>query len=156
MEVRHLADGAVLAGWPELPEPAANGAARAIAADLSREGAEWLFDAIPAARTLLVLFDPDALGHSEVEALLLRASATPSHAPSRTIHLPTCYGGEAGPDLEDIASARGIPARDLVRLHASAEQRVAFLGFAPGFAYMRGTPPELSLPRLASPRVRVP
>jgi len=156
MEVRHLADGAVLAGWPELPEPAANGTARAIAADLSREGADWLLDAIPAARTLLVLFDPDALGHSGVEALLLRASATPSHAPSRTIHLPTCYGGDAGPDLEDIASARGIPARDLVRLHASAEHRVAFLGFAPGFAYMRGTPPELSLPRLASPRVRVP
>jgi len=156
MEVRHLADGAVLAGYPDLPEPAANQAARALAAGLSRETPAWLLDAIPAARTLLVLFDPDRLGHSEVEALLLRASATPSPAPSRTIHLPTCYGGDAGPDLEELASAAGLPASDLVRLHASAEHRVAFLGFAPGFPYMRGTPRELSLPRLATPRVRVP
>jgi KipI family sensor histidine kinase inhibitor len=156
MEVRHLADGAVLAGYPDLPEPAANQAARALAAGLSRETPAWLLDAIPAARTLLVLFDPDRLGHSEVEALLVRASATPSPAPSRTIHLPTCYGGDAGPDLEELARAAGLAAIDLVRLHAGAEHRVAFLGFAPGFPYLRGTPRELSLPRLAMPRVRVP
>jgi KipI family sensor histidine kinase inhibitor len=156
MEVRHLADGAVLAGWPDLPEAAANETARALASDLSREGAEWLLDAIPAARTLLVLFDPDRRGHPEVVERLSRASAGSSPAQARTIHLPTCYGGDAGPDLEEIASTARIAATDLARLHASAEHRVTFLGFAPGFAYMRGTPQELSLPRLATPRLRVP
>jgi len=34
--------------------------------------------------------------------------------------------------------------------------RVAFLGFAPGFPYMTGAPRELAVPRLATPRVRVP
>src|SRR5207237_9218674 len=138
MEVRHLADGALLAGYPDLPEAAANRAARALAAGLSREGPAWLLDAIPAARTLLVLFDPDGLGHSGVEERLLRASAVPSPASPRTIHLPTCYGGEAGPDLDELARAAGLAASDLVRLHRSAEHRVAFLGFGPGFAYVRG------------------
>ena len=156
MEVRHLTDGAVLAGFPELPELAANQAARAVADGLSRESPAWLLDAIPAARTLLVLFDPDRLAHVEVEKVLSRASAAPPQAPARTIRLPTCYGGEAGPDLEELAKAAGLGASELVRLHANAEHRVAFLGFAPGFPYMRGTPPELSLPRLATPRVRVP
>src|SRR5712672_3668446 len=101
MEVRHLADGAVLAGYPELPEAAANEAARALSAELFREGRAGLLDAIPAARTLLVLFDPDRLAHSAVEERLLRASCAPSSVEARTIHLPTCYGGEAGPDLEE-------------------------------------------------------
>jgi antagonist of KipI len=156
MEVRHLADGAVLAGYPDLAEPAANQAARALAAGLSREAPAWLFDAIPAARTLLVLFDPDRLGHPAVEERLLRGAAAPSPAEARTVHLPTCYGGEAGPDLEELAKAAGLATSDLVRLHASAEHRVAFLGFAPGFPYMTGAPRELSFPRLATPRVRVP
>jgi KipI family sensor histidine kinase inhibitor len=156
MEVRNLADGAVLAGHPDLPEPAANQAARALAAALARERPAWLFDAIPAARTLLVLFDPDRLAHSAVEEQLLRASGVPSSVQARTVHLPTCYGGEAGPDLEELARSARVATSDLVRLHTSAEHRVAFLGFAPGFAYMRGAPRELSLPRLATPRVRVP
>ena len=33
---------------------------------------------------------------------------------------------------------------------------VAFCGFAPGFAYLRGLPAEWSVPRLAAPRPRVP
>src|SRR4051812_26162235 len=102
MEVRHLADGAVLAGWPDIPEPAANEAARVLSAGLSREGLEGLLDAIPAARTLLVLFDPDRLRHPEVVERLSRASTAAAPAPARTVHLPTGYGGEAGPDLEEI------------------------------------------------------
>ena len=34
--------------------------------------------------------------------------------------------------------------------------RVAFCGFAPGFPYLTGLPAELALPRLATPRPRVP
>src|SRR3954447_17655621 len=127
MEVRHLTDGAVLAGYPELAELAANQAARAVAAGLSRESPAWLLDAIPAARTLLVLFDPDRLAHSEVEKVLSRASTAAPHPPARTIRLPTCYGGEAGPDLEELAKTAGLGASELVHLHASAEHRVAFL-----------------------------
>lgn len=44
----------------------------------------------------------------------------------------------------------------MVRLHAGAHWRVAFLGFQPGFAYLSNAPPELCVPRLRTPRVRVP
>jgi KipI family sensor histidine kinase inhibitor len=41
-------------------------------------------------------------------------------------------------------------------MHAGAEYLVYFLGFAPGFAYLGGLPPELTTPRLTAPRKHVP
>ncbi|MFL5374526.1 MAG: carboxyltransferase domain-containing protein [Myxococcales bacterium] len=151
--MRHLADGAVLAAHPDLPDAAANRLSRALAAALSRDRPPWLLEAIPAARTLLVLFDPERIAHGDVEDLLRRRAAASDEPAPRTVHLPTCYDG---PDLEELAAGAGLSSADLIRLHSRAEHRVAFLGFAPGFPYMTGAPRELSVPRLESPRVRVP
>jgi KipI family sensor histidine kinase inhibitor len=153
MEVRHLADGAVLAAHPDLPDAAANRLSRDLSAALSREDPPWLLEAIPAARTLLVLFDPDRIAHGEVEEILRRPAAATGEAAPRTVRLPTCYDG---PDLEELAHGAGLSSPDLIRLHSGAEHRVAFLGFAPGFPYLTGAPRELAVPRLKSPRVRVP
>jgi len=45
---------------------------------------------------------------------------------------------------------------EFARRHAAASYRVAFVGFAPGFGYLSGLPPELAAARLSSPRPRVP
>ena len=45
---------------------------------------------------------------------------------------------------------------ELVRRHTAGRYTVAFIGFAPGFAYLTGLDPLLRLPRLETPRVRVP
>ena len=65
------------------------------------------------------------------------------------------YGGEAALDLAELAREAGLSEKELVRRHAAAEYRVAFVGFAPGFAYLTGLAPELHAPRLPSPRPRV-
>ena len=141
---------------PGAPDAEANRSAIAIAAALARRPPPGLLDAIPGARTLLLLFDPDLLDHSAAEELLLRIEPLEKSAELRTIRLPALYGGEAGPDLEPLARRAGLSAEELVRLHAAADHRVAFLGFAPGFPYMIGAPHALAVPRLATPRVRVP
>lgn len=62
-----------------------------------------------------------------------------------------------GADIDEIARTLGRAVPDVIALHASSPLRVSFLGFLPGFAYLRGVAPELaSLPRRASPRPRVP
>ena len=43
-----------------------------------------------------------------------------------------------------------------VRLHAGAEYLVYFIGFTPGLPYMTGAPERLTIPRLDTPRVKVP
>ena len=61
-----------------------------------------------------------------------------------------------GADLEDVARRWGVPAEEVVARLAGADLVVAFCGFAPGFAYLRGLPEEWAVPRLATPRPRVP
>ena len=154
--LRHVVDGAVLVEYPGEPDAEANRAAVAIAAALAQRRPAGVLDAVPGARTLLVLFDPEVLDHPAAEELLLRIEPLEKTAEPRTVRFPALYGGEAGPDLEPLARRAGLPAQELVRLHAAADHRVAFLGFAPGFPYMTGAPRALAAPRLATPRVRVP
>ena len=66
------------------------------------------------------------------------------------------YGGADGEDLERVAAEAGMTPDAVVRLHGSVPYEVLFLGFAPGFGYLGELPGALRLPRLATPRVRVP
>jgi KipI family sensor histidine kinase inhibitor len=70
--------------------------------------------------------------------------------------IPVCYEPNYAPDLADVALICNIQPEDVPRLHAQAPHRVRFLGFMPGFAYIDGLPPSLSVPRLPAPRTRVP
>lgn len=72
----------------------------------------------------------------------------------KTVHIPVRYTGE---DLHDVASLLGVSADEVVTRHTNPDYEVAFLGFAPGFAYLTGLDPFLvDVPRLDSPRTRVP
>jgi len=123
-----LAPGAVLLGYGG-DDDAANRAAVAHAAWL--RGTPGVLDAIPAARTTLVLHEPGAV------------IAEP---------LPT----EAAAPRRHLIPLRYAPDFDARELHRSARYRVAFIGFAPGFPYLTGLPEALRRPRLQTPRVRTP
>ena len=66
------------------------------------------------------------------------------------------YGGEGGPDLADVASFAGVRPEDVVAMHSSRTYRVFMLGFVPGFAYMAAVDERIAMPRLDTPRTRVP
>lgn len=104
-----------------------------------------------------MLFDPRALDREALARRVRRAAEEPAAAPleSRLFRIPVAYGGESGPDLAALARDRGLPPEEVARRHESAEYRVAFLGFSPGFAYLTGLPAELAAPRRDSPRPRV-
>jgi KipI family sensor histidine kinase inhibitor len=114
----------------------------------------------PAYASLLVEFDPRLRDHAQIEALVrdsVGSEAAANHeVESRLVEIPVRYGGEFGPDLADVARHTGLTPERVVEMHAGAEYLVYFLGFAPGFAYLGGLPPELATPRLAAPRKRVP
>ncbi len=64
-----LRDGAMLVEFPELSDEEANRAAVALGARLRRSQVE---DAIPAARTLLVAYDPDRFDREAIAAAVER------------------------------------------------------------------------------------
>ena len=113
----------------------------------------------PAYCSLLVKFDPLKLRHSELQEVLrgylarMEKLALPD---PRRVEIPVCYGGEYGPDLEEVAESHGITAAQAIELHNSTDYVVYFLGFAPGFAYLGELPEALVTPRLPMPRRSVP
>jgi inhibitor of KinA len=113
----------------------------------------------PAYSSILVSFDTLQLNHAELEEILrgyihrLNALRIPK---GRELKIPTCYGGDFGPDLNEVASLHDLTPAQAIELHASATYTVYFLGFVPGFAYLGELPEALATPRLASPRRSTP
>jgi 5-oxoprolinase (ATP-hydrolysing) subunit B len=113
-----------------------------------------VLEVVPAARTLLVRAAPDVL--DRLAALLpgLATDGTPTKPEDADeVVLDVDYDG---PDLADTATELGLSTAELVRRHAAGRYVVAFCGFAPGFAYLRGLDPALHIGRRAEPRTRVP
>jgi antagonist of KipI len=124
-------------------------------------------ETVPTYRSLLVHYDPWAVGYEELAAELRRVVEAPlhdvdkaagvlGHESSEPIRIPVAYGGEDGPDLGDVARHAEVSEEEVIRRHAAGEYRVAMLGFAPGFAYLLGMDPTIAMARLDTPRVRVP
>ena len=137
-----------------LVEVSSGDEAQALHAELLRRRAEGTLSAreiVPAARTVLL----DGLDTPARLAAELTAADLPP-APPRArdvVEIPVRYDG---PDLADVAAHWGVPEREVARLHAGTEFRVAFCGFAPGFGYLTGLPPRYDVPRRATPRTAVP
>jgi len=115
-------------------------------------------ETVPAFRSLLVYYDPRAIGYEALcdsIARLVTQAASSVLPQSRVVELPCCYDDpELGFDLHAVAERLGLTSADVIALHSSAEYLVYFIGFAPGQPYLTGTPEELMLPRLETPRVR--
>jgi len=126
---------------------------------LEREPIAGVRNLNPAYCSILVSFDALRLNHRELEQILrgyidrLDAMQVP---PGRELQIPTCYGGEFGPDLYEVSALHGMTPEQVIELHASVTYIVYFLGFVPGFAYLGELPQALATPRLDHPRRSTP
>lgn len=114
-----------------------------------------LDDIIPADGNILLVFRLGKVASPALRALLAGPLPAISSTPGALHVLAVAYGGEAGPDLPELAARAGLHPADYVNQHAAAEYHVEFLGFQPGFPYLRGLPQTLQAPRRATPRIRV-
>jgi KipI family sensor histidine kinase inhibitor len=111
-------------------------------------------DLVPAARTVLVIFDAAKTSAERVVAdISARQIGPATEREGPLVEVPVVYDGE---DLAEVAALSGLSERDVVARHLGPDYRVAFCGFAPGFAYIAGGDPALRVPRRRSPRTAVP
>ncbi|GAA4536845.1 allophanate hydrolase subunit 1 [Amycolatopsis samaneae] len=121
---------------------------------LDHEPPEGVVELVPAARTLLVRFDPERTSHERLADDLLRHSTVDVSARAgREVVIEVRYDGE---DLAEVAECTGLSVAEVVTRHEQGGYVAAFCGFAPGFAYLTGLDPALHVPRRATPRTRVP
>ncbi len=159
-----VAERSLLVRFGEVSLEQAVARAQALVAALCVEKAAVKGEWVLGAGNVLIVCDgatPSEL--ARIEALLAELAAATEGAPwpprdaSRRVHeVPVDYGGEAGPDLAEVARRVGFSEAEVVARQAGAEYVVAFVGFSPGFPYLIGLPSELELPRRDSPRPRVP
>lgn len=128
---------------------------------LAAAARDWpqVLEIVPGVNNLLLVFEPI---HADVAALTARIEkawlrpvpAAPTA--DEPIEIPVVYGGEAGPDLEDVARHTGLSADEVVSAHTAAVYTVMCMGFQPGFAYLGGMDARLATPRRSTPRTAVP
>lgn len=148
MRLRASGTAALLVELDDLEEVLAYHAA--LAADLP----EGVLDVVPAARTVLLVLDPDLLDLERAEQLALAVEPRPGAVgEGELLELPVVYDGE---DLDEVASLLSCSVEEVVRRHTEQEWTVAFCGFAPGFGYLTSPGGDWDVPRRADPRTRVP
>ncbi|HVM29784.1 MAG TPA: 5-oxoprolinase subunit PxpB [Candidatus Limnocylindrales bacterium] len=163
LTVRPFGEAALLVELGRHVDPALNARTvalmRVIAQARANGQADWLGAPVHAYASLLLPFDPRRVEARDVEEWLRARADHPAYpdlGSAAPLEIPVRYGGENGPDLEEVAGLTGLTPEEVVRLHGSVDYRVYMLGFAPGFAYLGELPEQLELPRRDTPRPRVP
>ena len=162
-----MADHGLLATFGDRIEEALSRRIGDLTSALDALAVEGIRDLVPAYTSLTVLYDPIVTSVGRLESEISRlwadqagenAAGRMEHgdAPGREVSIPVHYGGAFAPDLLDVARHTGLSPAEVVRRHATARYVVGALGFAPGFGFLIGLPPELATPRRRTPRSRIP
>ncbi|AGG66388.1 5-oxoprolinase subunit B family protein [Corynebacterium callunae] len=114
-------------------------------------------DTIPAAQTLLITFDPTQTSLNQLREALDNISLAPQENAQKRdqaiVEIPVTYDG---PDLATIAQLTQLSVAEVKQAHGEMLWTAAFGGFAPGFYYLVPQSPLWDIPRLESPRTKIP
>ncbi|MEG2921488.1 MAG: 5-oxoprolinase/urea amidolyase family protein [Acinetobacter sp.] len=112
-------------------------------------------DLIPAAKTILVFFNEIETQFQALASVISRFEIGSSlERNAQQVIIPIHYNGE---DLAQVAALQGLSVADVILKHRQSVWNVAFIGFAPGFAYLSSPDhPFTDIPRLKVPRKKIP
>ena len=152
-------DRCLIVEFGQRVDAAVNRTVHAFARQLDHLSIMGIVDVVPAFTTVSIHYRPECLEYQTLRERMndLLAKGIPHHhGHERQVEIPVCYLGACGPDLDEIAAACGCTSAQVIERHIASPHRVAMLGFAPGFPYITGLDPSLSVPRRATPRTRIP
>jgi len=145
-------DGVLVSFGDSLSEPA-NRAALAFASAVLRAGIDGVEECAPSLVSVFLRFDPLYLDlgalTTRLEALLKEQDwyAAPMPEGRRFIRVPTVYGTDLAPQLEEAAQAAGLSTDTAIAQLSEARVRVQTIGFAPGQPYLGLLPEAWDIPR---------
>ena len=152
-------DSSVLIEFGREISPEINAQITAVVRLIKAQHIEGVTDMIPAFASLLINYDPRVVSYAGLRARLeklLKLEISGETSESRIFEIPVCYGGEYGPDLQNIADHAGLTPDEVIKIHSAKDYLIYMLGFLPGFSYLGGLDDRIHTPRLANPRIRIP
>ena len=120
---------------------------------------EEITDIIPSFRSCLILFDRKKTSYEALKASLWDKEFLIGHIDipkPKTYDVPVEYGRESGFDIDFVMSHTGLSEDEVIDIHTSVTYKVFAVGFMPGFPYLGILDRRLHVPRLETPRLRVP
>ena len=116
-------------------------------------------EVVPTYRSLMIHYDPLIIEYEELISILKwieeNIKNVELYSPE-IIEIPVFYGGQYGPDIDNVAMHNKLTVEEVIKIHTSAEYLIYMLGFTPGFPYLGGMDKRIATPRLNSPRTKIP
>lgn len=117
-------------------------------------------DLLPTYRSIIVYYDPLLISFEDLKNIIEKNckvdNSSVESIKKYIVEIPVLYGGEYGPDIENIASHNNLTTEEVIKIHTSGEYLVYMLGFTPGFPYLGGMDKRIATPRLKTPRTKIP
>lgn len=159
-EVRYLVSGdsSVCVEFGNEISPDINRKIRAFKIAVEKSGIPGIVETVPTYRSLLVHYKPEVIGYKAITEIFKSLMGTLDNIeipPPTVIEIPVLYGGEMGPDIENVASHNGKTVEEVIKIHTSQEYLIYMIGFIAGFPYLGGMSKEIATPRLKEPRVKI-
>ena len=151
-------DSSVLIEFPQEISPRINSKISATVRLLKSQQTQGVIDIIPAFCSLLINYDPRVISFDDLKTrleILVKMDVKAGEEKKKVYEIPVCYGGEYGPDLENIAEHAGLSVEEVIKIHSSRDYLIYMLGFLPGFSYLGGLDERIHTPRLANPRIKI-
>jgi KipI family sensor histidine kinase inhibitor len=151
-------DSSLLVEFGKEISPDINRRITAVVQLLKEQHIEGVVDLIPAFCSLLINYDPRVISYEEISErvhAIIKLDARAGEQRKRVYEIPVCYGGEYGPDIDNIAEHAGLSVDEVIKIHSSRDYLIYMLGFLPGFCYLGGLDERIHTPRLANPRIKI-
>jgi KipI family sensor histidine kinase inhibitor len=154
-----LGDHGLLVRFATTLSDEANLAAIAFSRRLQERLPEGVTEIDPNLVSVLLKYDPRRVDFERLAGevrLLVGAPIERTGKRPRQHKIAVRFGGEAGPDVDEVATILGLSAEAFVAEHNARPLRVLTTGFAPGFVYCGFHADKFVVPRRSAVRASVP
>ncbi|WP_071675224.1 5-oxoprolinase subunit B family protein [Nioella nitratireducens] len=151
--LHHIGEDGMLVEFGDRLTMAVNGAAIAFRAAVEAAGWPGVAETATSLKSVFLRFDPLDLPHETLRAHLVDLLATCDWygvglpRGRRLWTVPTAFGGDEGPKLEEVAALAGMSRAEVIDALCARPVRVLTLGFLPGMPYLGQLGAAFDFPR---------
>ncbi|WXT99798.1 MAG: 5-oxoprolinase subunit B [Catillopecten margaritatus gill symbiont] len=118
-----------------------------------------VIDVIPSYTSIQVRYDLNKIEYSafvERVSMLLNQAIEMTSCNAKLVQIPVYYDTEVGLDLKRLLNEKNLDLPTFIALHSNQQYQVYAVGFSPAFAYLGEVDTRIQVPRLPTPRIKIP
>lgn len=158
-EILPVGNQAVLIEFGNVIDEEINKRVITISNSIRRHNITGVIDILSTYRSVMVFYDNSKTNFIRLKKIIKKISITEDNfmnVKTRKLLIPVCYEDEYSKDLYDIESVLELSKNEIISIHSEGEYKVYMLGFLPGFVYLGGLDKRIHMPRLETPRTKIP